>query len=58
MTSNIVFDSMGSIAITSSMTAGGIGKIGDKVPTAAEEVYDVTDGTDYNHLRTYHQQTN
>jgi len=40
-------DSMGSIAITSSMTAGGIGKIGDKVPTAAEEVYDVTDGTDY-----------
>jgi len=40
-------DSMGSIAITSSMTAGGIGKIGDKVPTAAEEVYDVTDATDY-----------
>ena len=40
-------DSMGSIAITSSMTAGGIGKIGDKVPNAAEEVYDVTDATDY-----------
>ena len=40
-------DAMGSIAITSSMTAGGIGKVGDKVPTAAEEVYDVTDGTDY-----------
>tara|TARA_Y100001935_G_scaffold248619_1_gene246041 strand:- start:635 stop:1561 length:927 start_codon:yes stop_codon:yes gene_type:complete len=40
-------DSMGSIAITSSMTAGGIGKIGDKVPNAYEEVYDVTDATDY-----------
>ena len=39
-------DEIGSIAITSSMTAGGIGKIGDKVPTAYEEVYDVTDGTD------------
>jgi outer membrane protein OmpU len=40
-------DSMGSIAITSSMTAGGIGKIGDMVPNAYEEVYDVTDATDY-----------
>ena len=40
-------DSMGSIAITSSMTAGGIGKVGDKVPNAYEEVYDVTDATDY-----------
>ena len=39
-------DSMGTIAITSSMTAGGIGKVGDKVPNAYEEVYDVTDGTD------------
>ena len=40
-------DVVGTLAITSSMTAGGIGKIGDKVPTAYEEVYDVTDGTDY-----------
>ena len=40
-------DEMGTVSITSSLTAGGIGRIGDKVPTAAEEVYDVTDGTDY-----------
>mgnify|MGYP003335990910 CR=1 FL=1 len=40
-------DTMGTIAITSSLTAGGIGRIGDVVPTASEEVYDVTDATDY-----------
>ena len=40
-------DEMGTVSITSSLTAGGIGRIGDKVPTAAEEVYDITDGTDY-----------
>ena len=40
-------DEMGTISITSSLTAGGIGRIGDVVPTASEEVYDVTDATDY-----------
>ncbi len=40
-------DEMGTIGIGSSKTTGGIGKIADKVPTANEEAYDVTDGTDY-----------
>ena len=39
-------DTMGTVSITSSLTAGGIGRIGDVVPTASEEVYDVTDEDD------------
>ena len=30
-------DEMGTVSITSSLTAGGIGRIGDKVPNAAEK---------------------
>jgi outer membrane protein OmpU len=39
-------DTMGTVSITSSLTAGGIGRIADVVPTASEEVYDVTDADD------------
>jgi outer membrane protein OmpU len=39
-------DEMGTVSITSSLTAGGIGRIADMVPTAGEEVYDVVDGDD------------
>ena len=40
-------DELGTVSITNSLTAGGIGRVGDVVPTAKEEVYDVTDATDY-----------
>ena len=39
-------DTMGTVSITSSLTAGGIGRISDMVPTASEEVYDVVDADD------------
>jgi hypothetical protein len=46
---------MGTITfIGNSGLAGGIGKVADIVPTAYEEVYDVTDGVD-NGIATYNK---